>query len=630
MTWNGYVVATAAGVAVSALGLALWQGGGADTTEIVGLAQPGAATVWGLPALRLLSDALATVTAGLVVTGAFVLPGEGRAISATAFRMVRRARWTAALWSLTALALIAFTLSDVLGAPLHRLPPAAVLSFAGSISQGQALLIQAVLAAAVAVLCQVALSRYTAAWAAGVAMVAVLPPAFTGHAAGAGNHQLAVTSLAMHVLGAALWAGGLIALLTVRRNRALPAALARYSHLALICFVAVAVSGVINGAVRLGGDWRTAYGALLAAKLVALLGLGAIGAAHRRAMLRRPAFIRLAAGEVVLFGAAFGLAAALSRSPAPIPDDTVSDDPIVETIGFPMPEPLTAARLLGDPLPDLFFLTVAAVGIGAYLAGVRRLRAPWPVTRTAAWVAGMLLLAAVTGLGLGRYAYVLFSVHMVQHMLLSMAVPILLVLGAPVTLALRTSPGAVREWLLIVLHSRVARALTHPLSALAVYGVSLYGLYFGGLLGLLMRYHLGHLAMLAHFVLAGYLLFWVLIGVDLGRPRVAPPILVLVHFASMVVHAFFGLTLSQSTTLIAPEWYLAVHPPWAAPPLDDQRLGAAIAWAFGEIPAALVMIVLVRQWIRSDEREQRRADRHGDGAHARYNEFLASAARERR
>ncbi|GAB7039640.1 MULTISPECIES: cytochrome c oxidase assembly protein [Catenuloplanes] len=620
----------AAGVAVTVLVLALWLGGGADPTEIAGLAQPGTVTVWGLPVLRLLSDVLATVTVGLTVTAAFLLPGDGRTMSATAFRMLRRARWAAALWSLTALALIVFTLSDVLGAPVARLPLPAVASFAWSISQGQALLAQAVLAAAVALLGQVALSRYTAGWAAVIAAVAALPPAFTGHAAGAGNHRIATTSLAMHVLGAVLWAGGLLALLTIRRATALPAALARYSVLALACFVAVAVSGVINGAVRLGGDYLTVYGGLLALKVAALLGLGALGALHRRNALERHAFARLAAGEFVLFGAAFGLAAALSRSPAPIPDDTISDDPIVETIGFPMPAPLSAANLLGDPLPDLLFLTVAAAGIGCYLAGARRLGGRWPVIRTISWTAGMLLLAAVTSLGISRYAYVLFSVHMVQHMLLSMAVPILLVLGAPVTLALRTLGPATREWLLILLHSRVSRALTHPLAALAVYGVSLYGLYFGGLLGWLMRHHVGHLAMLAHFVLAGYLLFWVLIGVDPGRRRVAPPILVLVHFASMVLHAFFGLTVLQSTTLIAPEWYLAVHPPWAAPLLDDQRLGAAIAWAFGEIPAALVMIVLVRQWIRADERDQRRADRNGDAAHRAYNEFLASAATERR
>jgi putative copper resistance protein D len=221
-----------------------------------------------------------------------------------------------------------------------------------------------------------------------------------------------------------------------------------------------------------------------------------------------------------------------------------------------------------------------------------------------------------------------------------MLVPILLVGGAPVTLALRairrpTDPrmrGA-REWLLIVLHSRVLRVLTHPIVALGIYVASLYGLYLSGALGVLMRYHLGHLAMLTHFVLAGYLLFWVLVGVDPGRRNLPPPLLVILHFLAMIFHAFFGVILLMSTTVIAPDWYDSVHPSWAPSLLSDQHLGAGIAWAFGEIPAAIVMGILVVRWIRADEREQARLDRAADRAEAtgeeddlaRYNAFLARA-----
>ena len=258
----------------------------------------------------------------------------------------------------------------------------------------------------------------------------------------------------------------------------------------------------------------------------------------------------------------------------------------------------------------------------------------------------MALLGAATCLGFGRYAYVLFSVHMAQHMILAMLVPILLVGGAPLTLALRAlrrpADPAVRgprEWLLLVVHSRPMRLLTHPVVALALYTVSLYGLYFSSLLGTLMRYHLGHLLMLTHFVLVGYLFFWVLIGVDPGRRRVATPILVLVHFAGMALHAFLGIALMQSHTLIAPDWYSVVHPAWASSLLADQKVGAGIAWGFGELPAVVVMAVLVARWIRDDEREQRRLDRAADRAEAtgeedalaRYNAFLRrAAAAERR
>ncbi|QLQ40490.2 bifunctional copper resistance protein CopD/cytochrome c oxidase assembly protein [Micromonospora robiginosa] len=644
----------AVGAAAAALLLAL-RAGGALAAAIPGLPDPGPVTTWALPPVRLLADVLATLTVGFAVTAAFLLPGDGTSVSAHGWLVLRRAGLAAAGWAVASLALLVLTVSDLLGAPLDRLGAASVISFGVDISQGRSLLAQAGLAAVVAVTARVGVSRGTAAVAAGLALVGLLPPALTGHAAGAGNHQIAVSSLALHVLAAALWAGGLAALLTIRRSRHLPGAAARYSRLALACFGTVAVSGLANAAVRLGDVeqlWRSGYGVLVLGKLAALVLLGALGAAHRTRTLpglaagRRGAFARLAAGEVVVFAATIGLAVALSRSPTPVapPADA---DPVTEVLGFPMPSAPTVAHLLGQPLPDLFFLTVTVVGIGGYLAGVRRLRRGghrWPVARTASWIAGLLVLAAATGLGFARYAYVLFSVHMAQHMVLSMMVPILLVGGAPVTLALRalrrpTEPevrGA-REWLLRALHSRAARLLTHPLVALGIYTASLFGLYFSDLLGTLMRSHLGHLAMLGHFVLSGYLLFWVLIGIDPGRPRLPHPILVLIHFAAMMAHGFFGLALMQTTTVIAPDWYLGVHPDWASSLLDDQKLGAGIAWAFGEIPAAVVMVLLVRQWIRADQREQRRLDRAADRAEAtgedddlaRYNAFLAAAARDR-
>ncbi|MGW4461981.1 cytochrome c oxidase assembly protein [Micromonospora sp. NPDC004704] len=640
--------------ALAVLLLALRYGGGLHSTVITGLPDPGPVTRWAMPIVRVALDGLATVTVGLLVTAAFLLPGDGSSVSPRGYLLLRRATGWAVGWAVTATTMLVLTVSDLLGQPVDRLRSATVFSFATSISQGRALALQAGLALLLAVLTRVGVSRALAATTAVLALVAVLPPAFTGHAAGAGNHQLAVTSLALHVLAASVWVGGLVGLLMLRRSRLLPDAAARYSRLALACFVVVAASGLTNAWVRLGdwGQlWHSSYGGLVLAKIAALLVLGGIGAVHRARTLPALragagwAFGRLAAGELVVFAATFGLAVALSRSPTPEPVNPVGPDPLVELLGFGMPPAPTAARMLGEVLPDMFFLAVTAFGIAAYLAGVRRLRRDghhWPWSRTGSWVAGMLLLAAITNLGVARYAYLLFSVHMVQHMVLSMAVPILLVGGAPLTLALRalrrpTDPqvrGA-REWLLILIHSRVLRVLTHPLVALGLYVASLYGLYFSGLLGTLMRYHLGHLAMLTHFVLVGYLLFWVLIGIDPGRRPLPQPLLVIIHFAAMIFHAFLGVILMQSTTVIAPDWYDAVHPDWAGSLLSDQHLGAGIAWSFGEVPAAIVMILLVRQWIRADEREQARLDRAADRAQAngeedelaRYNNFLAEAAR---
>jgi cytochrome c oxidase assembly factor CtaG/putative copper export protein len=648
--WVGPV----APVAVVALLTALVFGGGVDDTVLPGISSPGPLTWWGLPTVKLLTNTLGVLVVGVTVTAAFLLPGDGPSVSGHGWRLLRTGTWLALGWAASAIGLILLTVSDILGLPVTELSGTAITGFAFSISQGQALLIQAGLALLLAVLTRAGVSRGLVAATALIAVVAVVPPAFTGHAAGSGNHQVAVSSLALHVAAAALWVGGLAGLFTVRKVKAFAATAARYSRLALGCFVATAVSGAVNAAVRLGSWetlWGSRYGVLVLVKVLILMVVGLAGAAHRTHTLpalaagRPRAFLRLAAGELAVMGAAMGLGTGLSRTPTPEAEVLAEPDPLTEVLGFAVPEPITAGRLLGDPLPDLFFLTVALVGIGAYLAGVARMRRAghhWPLARTISWTAGMLLLAAITTLGVARYAYVLFSVHMVQHMVLSMVVPILLVTGAPVTLALRTlrrpadpQVRGPREWLLAAVHSRVAFFFTHPLVALGIYVASLYGLYFGGLLGTLMRYHLGHLAMVAHFVLAGYLLFWVLIGVDPGRRRLHPALLTLIHFLAMVAHAFFGFVLLQSTTIIGLDWYAGVHPQWADTLLADQRLGAGLAWAFGELPAAVVVLVLVRQWIRSDEREQVRLDRAADRAEAageedelaRYNAFLSTVSR---
>jgi cytochrome c oxidase assembly factor CtaG/putative copper export protein len=648
--WVGPV----APVAVVALLAALMFGGGVDDTVLPGIPSPGPLTWWGLPVVKLLTNTFGVLVAGMTVTAAFLLPGDGRSVSAHGWRLLRAGTWLALGWAVSAVALILLTVSGILGLPVAALSRTAIAGFALSIAQGQALLTQAGLALLVTVLTRAGVSRALAAATALIAIVAVVPPAFTGHAAGSGNHQVAVSSLALHVAAAALWTGGLAGLFAVRKVKAFAATAARYSRLALACLVTTAVSGTVNAAVRLGSWetlWGSRYGVLVLAKALILIVVGLAGVAHRKHTLpalaagRPRAFLRLAAGELAVMGAAMGLATGLSRTPTPEADIRAEPDPLTELLGFPAPEPITAGRLLGDPLPDLFLLAVAAVGIGAYLTGVARMRRAghhWPVGRTVAWVAGMLLLATITGLGVARYAYVLFSVHMVQHMVLSMVVPILMVAGAPITLALRTlrrpadpQVRGPREWLLAAVHSRVAHFFSNPLVALGIYVVSLYGLYFGGLLGTLMRYHLGHLAMVAHFVLAGYLLFWVLIGVDPGRRRLHPALLTLIHFLAMVAHAFFGFVLLQSTTIIGLDWYAGVHPQWAGSLLADQRLGAGLAWAFGELPAAIVVLVLVRQWIRSDEREQARVDRAADRAEAageddelaRYNTYLSTLSR---
>jgi putative copper resistance protein D len=213
---------------------------------------------------------------------------------------------------------------------------------------------------------------------------------------------------------------------------------------------------------------------------------------------------------------------------------------------------------------------------------------------------------------------------MAQHMVLNMLAPIFLVMGAPVTLALRAfKPAAVRgdrgprEWLTAALHSRATAFIAHPAVATLIFVVSTFALYFTPLFEAAMRNHLGHIAMSAHFLAAGTLFFWVLIGVDPAPRKLPYPGRILLLFVTMPFHAFFGIALMNLGEPLARAWYTAVDPPWGTSLIKDQHTGGAIAWGFGEIPTFIVLIALAFQWYFDDRRQARREDRKADRAEER-------------
>ncbi len=310
-------------------------------------------------------------------------------------------------------------------------------------------------------------------------------------------------------------------------------------------------------------------------------------------------------------------------------------------IGYDFAGPPTLARVLFDWRFDLIFGTAAIVMAVLYLVGVRRLHRrgdAWPMGRTLAWMCGCAAMLFTTSSGLGRYMPAMFSMHMVAHMLLSMLVPILLVLGAPVTLALRALPAAGRgeppgrrEWLLAALHSRVSRFLTNPIVATVVFVAGFYGLYLGGVFDAAVSNHAAHMLMNVHFLLSGYLFYWVVIGID-PTPRQIPQLgKVAMVFASLPLHAFFGVVLMGMQTVLGETFYRSLQLSWHTDLLGDQRLGGGIAWAAGEVPLVVVMIALLIQWRRSDQRTAKRldraADRDDDAELAAYNAMLAELAR---
>ncbi|MFF2009711.1 cytochrome c oxidase assembly protein [Streptomyces sp. NPDC058195] len=285
---------------------------------------------------------------------------------------------------------------------------------------------------------------------------------------------------------------------------------------------------------------------------------------------------------------------------------------------------------------DPFFLISCVLAIGLYAYAVLRLRRrgdSWPISRTAFFVVGVLSIALVMCTKLNDYGMVMFSVHMVQHMVISMLSPILLLLGAPVTLALRALPVAgrgrtgPRELLLKLLHSRYMRVITHPAFTIPMFIASLYALYFTPLFDFLMGSKTGHIAMMVHFLAVGLVFFWPIMGVDPGPHRPGYVMRMLELFAGMPFHAFFGIALMMASTPMVGTYQ---HPPASLgiDPLSDQSWAGGIAWAFSEIPSVLVLIALVYQWYHSEQRMAKRsdraADRDGDQELEAYNAYLAS------
>ncbi|GGP43282.1 cytochrome c oxidase assembly protein [Saccharothrix coeruleofusca] len=602
----------------------------------------------GMLVVRVLAESAAVVTIGSLLLAAFLVPPQASGtVAADGYAALRTAGWSALVWTLAALLAVPFTVADALGQPVTSLlDPPVLLQLVGLLEQAKAWMITAVLVALLALGCRLVLSWGWTAALFFLSVFALVPVAVTGHSSGGGSHDLATNSLLYHLVAAALWVGGLVALLAHgRRGGAhLGLATSRFSKLALVCWVVMAVSGVVNAWVRLplSQVFTSDYGLLVVAKTAALAGLGVIGYFQRAKGVRQVvetgsgrALLRLAGVEVLLMFATLGLASALSRTPPPA-EGRALPSTVELLIGYDLSGAPTAARLLFDWRFDLVFGTAAVVLGVLYALGVRRLRKrgdAWPVGRTAAWLAGCLTLLLATSSGLGRYAPAMFSVHMESHMLLSMLAPILLVLGGPVTLALRALPTAgkgnppgPREWLLAFVHSPVSRLLTNPLVALALFVGSFYGLYFSGLFDVALGYHWAHLAMNAHFILVGYIFYWPVIGIDPAPHRLPPLGRLGLLFASIPFHAFFGIVLMSSQTVIGENFYRSLGLPWVSSQLEDQRLGGGIAWAAGEVPLLVVMVALLVQWARSDARDARRADRRadadGDADLAAYNAML--------
>ncbi|MGH3614088.1 MAG: cytochrome c oxidase assembly protein [Pseudonocardia sp.] len=632
---TGVVVMGAAVAVLAAAGLTALSG--ATPVAALGLPDPGTLTTVGLPAVRALAEVCMVVTIGALLLAAFlVAPQRSGYLDVAGYRALRTGSYASVGWSATALIMVPLSVADALGRPVGEvLRPGLLVDVVPRLTSATAWALTAVVALLVLIGCRSVLTWGWGVVLFGLALIGPLPVTLTGHSAVGGAHDLATDSLMLHVLAASLWVGGLVAVLALAaasgpdRDAALATAVPRFSRLALVCWVVLAATGVVNALIRVpvAELFGSTYGLLVLAKTAALIALGVLGALHRRNSVDRAArgepgaLLRLGGVEVLLMLGTIGLAVALGAS-AP-PDGAEGPPSRTEVLlGYDLSGPPTLVRLALEWRFDLIFGTAALLGVAVYLAGVWRLRRrgdAWPVGRTVAWLSGCAALLIATSSGIGRYGPAMFSVHMAEHMILSMLVPILFVLGAPVTLALRSlrsagrgGPPGPREWLLAAVHSPSARWLTHPLVSLPLFVGSYYALYFSELFAAALPEHGAHVGMNLHFLVTGALFFWPLVGVDPAPRRLPPVARMAVVFASVPFHAFFGVALMSANEVIGGQFYRGLALPWVPDPLRDQQLGGGLAWASGEIPLLLVVIALLVQWSRLDERSARRDDRRAD------------------
>jgi putative copper resistance protein D len=531
------------------------------------------------------------------------------------------------VWFIGSIGTIVLTLATILASSIQDALDLTVLrSFVTQITLGRYLAVQALVALIVFIAAFKIRSVITTAVLMFIALAGITAPVFQSHAASSGSHMLVIGSLVIHVIALSLWVGGVFAIAFLSStDRAI--AVPRFSQLALWSAIAVVLSGVVNAWARLNfaDAWDSAYARIVIAKSIATIVLIWFGYLHRKNLEKKSeinwfSFGRLLAIEALIMGVTVVMGSWLSSNASPDRPGEQEFSAALSIVGINTPGEPTLSRVLFGYEPNSLIIGVLVLLVALYIKGVVVLTKrgdKWPVGRTISFALGISAVDFATSGGLGLYANFSFSYHMIAHMVIGMIAPIGLVLGAPITLALRTLPQGrnpqergVRGSLIVVLHSKVGIIFTNPIIALIIFDGSLFALYFTDLFSVLMSTHVGHLFMTLHFLVAGYIFFSVIIGVD-PNPRKIPHLLrIVVLFAAMSIHAFFSVALMSATTLIDKGYYASIQTPWVTDLLADQKLGGSIGWAMGEVPILLALIATFIQWMRDDSRESKRLDRN--------------------
>lgn len=425
--------------------------------------------------------------------------------------------------------------------------------------------------------------------------------AMTGHAAGDETHEVGTSTMLIHLFAVGVWVGGLAVLqLLPDRGRDDGAVVRGFSHLALICWVALALSGVWALAVRMNhpGEILTSpYVQLGVAKAVLLILLGGLGVLQRRQIAEgfdvvggagsgnahadggkhaRGTYRRLALLELALMGLAVALAAAMSSSPPPAEAGTPPGGTAGVLTGYPLPAMPEVSTVLTAWRPDPLGMALACVLVLAWW----RPRAPQrTLGQSLRLLLGAAVLVLLTSGPLNVYGKVLVSAHVLQHILLMVPAGVLLGSVGAVPGRLRTLCDG-RWWAALLL------ALTGP--SLLIIG------YVSPFLRIALDGHAAHLALQLLALAGGVLTALAVRTVPSTAPRWQR---LLLRGAPLLLGLGAGVTLLLTDSLLAASWFGATGRTWWADALaDQQRAGLAML----VVVALTAVIVLVPRRRRAD------------------------------
>lgn len=597
-----------------------------------------------MTAFAIARDLSIAVTVGGLVAVMTLMRGKAAA------RALLVARIGAIAWVISAGVFVVVSYSDIALTPLTATEFGPQLwTFVDQIDLGRAYGLHLLAALITSIAVTFARTPNEAAWSLAPVAWGIGLQAMTGHAAGATDHHLATTAMFMHLVASAVWLGVLVVLAAARGplGADAKAAITRGSRLLLWAAVLMTASGTANAWLRLerpGDLFASAYGRLLLLKLVLMAVAVALAAWHRKVTMPRLSvravqerFWRVLSVDVALIAAVAGIGGVLSRQAPPREAEAVIDpSPAFLLTGYALPPRPDFLAWLTQWRLEILSAFVLVSLLVVYLRWVRRLHRrgdTWKWYRTVSFVVGIALLWWITQGAPAVYGMVTFSGHMVEHMLLVMVVPLPIVMAAPITLALRALPGrsdgtkGPREWLRSIVESRFLRFMARPAVAAVNFAGSMVIFYYSPIFEFALRNHAGHLWMVVHFTLAGYLFANALVGIDPGPTRPSYPMRLVLLFATMAFHAFFGVSLTDSEVLLAPTWFGLMGRDWGADAISDQQWGGAFAWGLGEFPVVILAIAVLLTWKRADgkaaRRRDARVDAHGDAELAHYNEMLA-------